>query len=187
VEFTANLRGAKYLMFGGVTTDRRATTSCDERDNPNGLRFCDSIGPFRSTVKASGAYTMKYDVQVSGSFSSIPAGGIGANYTVTAAVAGRPAGSVIGSVTGATSTTINLIEPGSMYLDRQNRFDLRLGKNFRFGNRKIQGFMDVFNVLNAGTITRVNETYAASGTNLWLTPQAIMEGRYVRFGTQMTF
>ncbi len=88
---------------------------------------------------------------------------------------------------GTTSTVINLIEPGSLFLDRQNRLDLRVGKTFRFGQRKIQGFMDVFNVANAGTITRVNETYAASGTNLWLTPQAVMEARYARFGVQMTF
>src|SRR5262249_43963700 len=48
VEFTANARGAKYLLFGGVTTDRRASTSCDgdnvfngntARDNPNSARF----------------------------------------------------------------------------------------------------------------------------------------------------
>ena len=47
--------------------------------------------------------------------------------------------------------------------------------------------MDIFNVFNAGTVVRVNETYAASGTNLWLTPTGILEGRYVRFGVQMSF
>ncbi len=43
VEISANARFSKALFFGGVTTDRRATTGCDERDNPNGLRFCDAI------------------------------------------------------------------------------------------------------------------------------------------------
>ena len=28
---------------------------CDERDNPNSLRFCDAIPPFRTTVQAVGA------------------------------------------------------------------------------------------------------------------------------------
>ena len=200
VEFTVNARGAKYLVFGGITTDRRTSTSCDgdnsattARDNPNGLRFCDSTlpaagvglaGVFRTTVKASAAYTFPYDIQVSGSFSSIPGPNVSANYTVTSAIAGRP---IIGSTAGAASTVINLVEPSTMFLDRQNRLDLRLGKTFRVDRYKMQGFMDVFNVFNKGTVIRVNETYAASGTNLWLTPTGILDGRYVRFGLQMSF
>jgi len=184
VEFTANARGAKYLLFGGVTTDRRASATCDERDNPNSARFCDSFPPFRTTVKVSGAYTFPYDVQVSGSFASIPGPGVSANYTVTSAIANRP---IIGSTAGAASTVINLVESGTLFLDYQKRLDLRLGKTFRMDRYKIQGFADVFNVFNAGTVVRVNETFAASGTNQWLTPTGILEGRYVRFGLQMSF
>jgi hypothetical protein len=40
----------------------------------------------------------------------------------------------------------------------------------------------MFNVLNAGTVIRVNETYGSNpATNAWMTPTAIVEGRYVRF------
>jgi hypothetical protein len=204
VEFTVNARGTKYLLFGGVTTDRRTSSSCDgdsvtngdpvgsARDNPNRLRFCESnlagsgqpANVFRTTVKASGAYTLPYDVQVSGSFSAIPGAGVSANYQVTSAIAGR---TIIGTTTGAASTTINLIEPGSLFLDTQKRLDMRLGKTFRVERYRIQGFMDIFNVLNAGTVIRVNETYATSGANQWLTPTGILEARYVRFGMQMTF
>jgi hypothetical protein len=179
-----NARGAKYLVFGGVTTDRRASATCDERDNPNSARFCDSFPPFRTTVKVSGAYSFPGDVQVSGSFASIPGPGVSANYTVTSAIAGRP---IIGSTAGAASTVVNLVESGSLFLDYQNRLDLRLGKTFRVDRYKIQGFADIFNVLNKGTVIRVNETFAASGTNQWLTPTGILDGRYVRFGLQMSF
>jgi len=184
VEFTVNARGAKYLLFGGVTTDRRASLTCDERDNPNSARFCDSVPPFRTAVKASGAYTFPYDVQVSGSYSAIPAGNIAANYTVTNAVAGRP---IIGSTAGAASTVINLVEPGTLFLETPRRLDLRLGKTFRVDRYRIQGFMDIFNVFNNGTVTSVNQTYAATGTNLWKTPTGIVDARYARFGFQMNF
>jgi hypothetical protein len=193
VEFTVNARGDKYLLFGGITTDRRASTSCDgdtqtngnsARDNPNSLRFCDAIPPFRTTVKASAAFTLPYDIQVSGSFASIPAGSISANYTITSAIAGR---SIIGSPSGTSSTIVNLVQPNTMFLDTQNRADLRIARTFKYGQRRIQAFVDVFNVLNAGTVTSVNQTYATSGTNLWLTPTGVIEPRYAQFGMQLTF
>jgi hypothetical protein len=206
-EVTANLRRDRFILFGGVTTDRLVSSNCDgststqdvgtrgasARDNPNSLRFCDvtlatsgqAAGVFRTTVKASAAYSFPYDVQVSGSFSSIPGPGIRADYTVTSAIAGR---TIIGSTTGTASTVVNLVQPNSLFLDYQNRLDLRVGKTFRFGQTKIQGFADIFNVLNAGTVLTVNQTYGAvAASNAWLTPTTIMDGRYVRFGMQLNF
>jgi hypothetical protein len=205
-EVTANLRREKFLLFGGVTTDRLVTSNCDgsttldvgvrgasARDNPNSLRFCDvtlagsgqPAGVFRTTVKASAAYSFPYDIQLSGSFASIPGPGIRADYTVTSAIAGR---AIIGSTTGTASTVVNLVQPNSLFLDYQNRLDLRVGKTFRFNGRRIQGFVDLFNVLNAGTVLSVNQTYGAvAATNAWFTPTSIMDGRFLRFGMQMNF
>jgi hypothetical protein len=184
VELSANMRKDKLLLFGGITTDRRATTSCDERDNPNSSRFCDSTPPFRTTYKLSAAYQLPWEFQFSGSFIATPGPSVSANYTVTAAVAGRP---IVGSTAGGTTISVNLAEPNTVFLDYKKQLDLRLGRNFRFGTRRIQAFADIFNALNAGTVLRVNETYAATGTNAWLTPLTIMDGRYVRFGIQMSF
>ena len=64
---SANARFGKGLLFGGVTTERTATADCDgqvsatgntARDNPNALRFCDNVRPFRTLVKGSASYTM---------------------------------------------------------------------------------------------------------------------------------
>ncbi|HEX3644263.1 MAG TPA: carboxypeptidase-like regulatory domain-containing protein [Vicinamibacterales bacterium] len=206
-EVSANIRRDKFLLFGGLTTDRLITSSCDgstgtqdlsargssARDNPNSLRFCDvnlatsgqPAGVFKTTVKASAAYSFPYDIQLSGSFSSIPGPGIRADYTVTSAIAGRP---IIGSTTGVASTIVNLVEPNSLFLPYQNRLDMRIGKTFKLDRAKIQGFADVFNVLNAGTVMAVNQTYGAvAATNGWMTPTQIMQGRFVRFGMQMNF
>jgi carboxypeptidase family protein len=201
-ELTGNMRRDKFIVFGGVTIDRLITNNCDGssatdgtsgRDNPNGLRFCDSVratagqpaGIYRTTVKASAAYSFPYDVQLSGSFSAIPGPAVAANYTVTSAIAGRP---IIGNPNGAASYVVNLVQPNTVFLDYQNRLDLRVGKMFRFGQTKIQGFADIFNVFNAGTALTVNQTYGAvAATNAWLTPTTIMDGRYVRFGMQLNF
>jgi hypothetical protein len=200
-EVTGNIRRDKFILFGGVTTDRLTSTSCDgsgsttggsARDNPNALRFCDEVlattgqpaGVYRTTLKLSAAYTLPYDVQISGAFGAIPGPPVAANLTVTSAIAGR---TIVGNTAGANSTIVNLVEPNSIFLDYQNRLDLRIGKTFRFSNNRIQGFADIFNVLNAGTVMTVNQTYAASGANAWLTPTTIMQGRYVRFGLQMNF
>ena len=187
-EVSANMRRNKLLLFGGITTDRKATTECDgsttasttARDNPNGLRFCDSVPPFRTAVKLSGAYQLPWEFQLSGSFLATPGPSVAANYSVTAAIAGR---AIIGSTAGGTSINVNLVEPNTVFLDYKKQLDMRLARNFRVDRYKIQGFMDVFNVLNAGTVLRVNETYGTA----WLTPTAIMDGRYARFGVQMSF
>jgi hypothetical protein len=190
VEFTANVRRDRFIVFGGITTDKRTTITCDgdtgastARDTPNGARFCDAVPPFRTTVKASAAYSFPYDINVSGSYTTIPGPSVNANYTVNAAVAGRP---VQGSPT-ANSIVVNLIQPGTVFLDYQNRLDLRLGKTFKLDRTKIQGFMDVFNVFNVGTALSVNQTYAAAGVNGWMNPTTIMDGRYLRFGLQVNF
>jgi hypothetical protein len=185
VEVSANARFSKALFFGGVTTERRATESCDERDNPNGLRFCDSIPPFRTTVKLSGAYQLPYEFQLSGTFLATPGPDIDANYTVTAAIAGRP---IIGSTAGGTTISVNLVEPNALFLDYRKTLDVRLARNFRFNNTRIQPFADIFNVMNWGTVTSVNETFGANpATNAWLAPLRIQDGRYVRLGVQMSF
>jgi outer membrane receptor protein involved in Fe transport len=193
IELSANLRREKLLLFGGVNTERRAVIDCDgtttanttPRDNPNGLRWCDSVPPFRTTLKLSGAYQFPWDVQLSGTFMAIPGPSVNANYTVTSAIAGRP---IIGTTAGGNTMSVNLVESNTMFLDYQKKIDLRVAKSFRVDRYRIQGFADIFNVLNAGTVTRVNETYSSNpATNVWLTPTLLMEARYLRFGLQMSF
>jgi hypothetical protein len=193
-EVSANARLEKLLFFGGITTDRRLSTECDgatsttgatARDNPNNLRFCDSVPPFRTTVKLSGAYQLPYEFQLSGTFMAVPGPDVDANYTVTAALAGRP---IIGATSGATTITVNIAEPNTVFLDYRKTLDMRIARNFRFNTVRVQPFADIFNVMNWGTVTRVNETFGANpATNAWMTPQAIQDGRYVRFGVQMSF
>ena len=67
---------------------------------------------------------------MSGSFLATPGPSVNANYTVTAAVAGRP---IVGSTAGATTIPVNLVEPNTVFLDYRKQLDLRIAQNFRFG------------------------------------------------------
>jgi hypothetical protein len=148
------------------------------------LRFCDNVPPFRTVLKGSAAYTLPYDVQLSGSFKAVPGTDVDANYSVTSAIAGR---TIYGSVARAATISVNLVEPNTLFLPYQNQLDARVGKSFRLGRFQAQGFVDIFNVLNAGTVTNVNETYSTAANNAWMNPTAILTGRTVRFGTQWEF
>jgi len=122
---------------------------------------------------------------VSGSFSSIPGTSVRADYTVNAGIAGRP---IVGGISGASTISVNLIEPNTLFLPYRNQLDARVGKTFRFGKFQAQGFVDMFNALNAGTITAVSTTYGAvPATRTWMNPTEILTGRTVRFGTQWEF
>ena len=46
--------------------------------------------------------------------------------------------------------------------------------------------LDIYNLLNAGTVTTVNTTFGAvPATRVWNNPQTIQGSRYVRFGAQI--
>ena len=80
------------------------------------------------------------------------------------------------------------IEPGTMFTDYLNTLDLRLARTFTIGKTRLQGLLDIYNLLNAGTVTTVNTTFGAvAATRVWNNPLTIQTSRYVRFGAQFTF
>jgi len=89
---------------------------------------------------------------------------------------------VIPSLT-QTSVTVPLIKPGTKYLPRWNQVDVRLAKKFQLANVKLQGQLDIFNILNASSILNVTETYGPSLDR----PTAILQGRLLAAGLQMSF
>jgi hypothetical protein len=186
VDVNVNARiGQTAFLLGGITHERLVSTTCDQRDNPNSLRFCDSAGPYRTLFKVAGAYELPYAIQVSGSFISRPGISVSANYVVTSALAGRP---IVGSTAGAAQISVNLIEPGTMFTDYLNTLDFRLARTFRAGRYRMQGLVDIYNLLNAGTVTTVNTNFGAvAATRVWNNPLTIQTSRYVRFGAQFTF
>jgi hypothetical protein len=169
------------FVFGGVTTERTNVNNCDPTNiNPDTLRFCDQHAPFRTLVKGSAGVTIPWQIQLSGSMSAIPGSDIQANFTYNGAFAGV-------TLAAPNSRTINLVEPNTMFLDYQTQVDGRVARSFRIGRaRRLQTYMDFFNLLNASTVVSVNTTYALTN-NQWLKPLVVMQGRRLQFGARFDF
>jgi len=104
---------------------------------------------------------------------------ITANYTITNAQALG-----LGRTLSGGSATVPLIAPGTMFGDRMNQVDLRVGKNFRLrGGVRIRALVDFANVLNANAVLVLNTTYGAN----WLRPTYVLPGRLIKPNVQIDF
>jgi len=183
-------RFAKGMRLGGgVDTGRTVTDNCFVVDSPQ-LLNCHLVTPFngQTQIKLNGSYPLPYDFVVSGVLLSLS----GANITASATVGNDAIMSSLGRNLAACGTrtpcsanaTVPLIEPGTQFEGRINRFDLRLSKIVRLTPRiRLQANMDAYNVLNASAIALVNNTYGSQ----WRQPTSILEGRLLQFGGQLNF
>jgi hypothetical protein len=191
VDLTMNARMSKLLLQGGVSTGKTLLDDCQIREdvpetaatNP----FCRTETPFLTQVKLLGSYTLPWDVQIAGTFQSIPGPQITASGTYTRAQLIPE----LGRNLSVASVTVPLVQPGTMYGDRLNQIDIRFTKVFRSGERRVQVMADVYNLMNGNTITSSSNNYgattgAATGS-AWLVPQAILPGRIAKFGLQLQF
>jgi hypothetical protein len=205
VEVTANARMRNGLTFqGGTSTGREVDDQCAPRQNytrPSGFTFtrdprnCKTVEPFRTSFRGSAAYTVpKVDVLVSGIARVSPSPGINANYNVPNTVIRDQIGHL---PTGGTSTgfqTINLLDANQLYAERrQYQFDMRFAKVLRFGGRRADIGIDLYNIFNVNTPVTYDGTYdftPAAGLGPggeWLRPTTIVQPRFARFNVTVNF
>jgi hypothetical protein len=191
---TARPRSGLVLQ-GGFNTAKTSTDYCDVRraipeytvllgaspTNP----WCDTSTGFVTRVTALGSYTVpKIDVQVAGTMRSDQGADLAANWAApsTATVGlNRPFAGVAGN-----TITVNLIEPGTLYGDRVNQFDLRFAKILRFGRTRTNVGFDVYNVTNAAPVLTYNQTFVLNN-DAWLRPNSVLQARFVKFSAQIDF
>jgi hypothetical protein len=98
-----------------------------------------------------------------------------------------PAGQLVFPAGGATLTssslTVPLVAPGTEFLPRLRQLDLSLAKWFRVRSTRIEGQVDIFNVLNANTEVSYRSTNF--GLSSYLQPSSVLQGRMVRLGAQL--
>jgi hypothetical protein len=147
--------------------------------------YCRIEEPYRTDFRGLASYLVpKVDVQLAATWASIPGDSLRADFTLrpqeqaaVAAQIGRP-------LTGAFNT-VNLIAPATMWGARSNNIDLRIGKLFRFGTTRSLVAVDVFNLLNADTVTNYNLGFIPGGS--WLTPTTVTPARYAKIAVQVDF
>jgi hypothetical protein len=206
VDVTVDARPSSRLFFsGGVSAGKTRTDVCNVvRGHPEAFTgsviagivtqvttlttrystdYCHLETPFQGQVKFLGAYTLPGDFRLSGTWQTYPGPIILANAVFTnaqiAPSLGRP-------LTGASTATISIVEPGTMYGDGRQQLDFRISKIFRVGRMSVEPQFDLYNALNENAVTTVNTIYGITGAT-WQVPLAILPARLAKFGVQMTF
>jgi len=176
----------EMLTFGsvnaaGLTTQTPGTSIAQQ--------FCHEVEPWLTTFKAFEAYTVpNVDVQIAATFRSVPGisgggnginSGLAANFAATGAYLaansnlGRPLAG------GAANVTLNIVDPASVYLERDNELDLRFGKVVRYRGLRGTISLDLFNALNRSTVLAANAAYALAN-NVWQAPTTITNPRLLK-------
>jgi hypothetical protein len=193
--FTARVRGGN--IFGGTSIGKQITNYCQVED-PNSLRFCDQSKldiPYLTQFKLTGTYPLVYGVSVSGTWQGYPGVPTGTarqdgEYTVAQNRVPDPSLNINYNVTRTqipnltvASITVPLLTPGQKYLDRWNQIDIRFSKRFEYRKLRFSGQLDIFNLLNSNSILGTVENYGSTLDR----PTAILQGRLIAAGLQMTF
>jgi len=175
------------ILAGGTAGSHQ--NNCFVVDSPQQLYNCDIRVPFQSRVKFSASYLLPYDVQLATVVQSSPGPTYNATVTYTTAqiqpTLGRP-------LSGGTATVnVNVVPPFSQFGDRLNQVDLRGGKIFRIGRKRIQANVDLYNLFNASSVVNFNSTYGTFGSAtagaVFRQPTQILDGRLVKFSFQLDF
>lgn len=187
------------LLQGGLSAGKTVTDTCGVvTSNPQivanssisgnsgpslSTQFCHVETPFLSQVKLLGAYSLPWNVQVSGTLQNLAGPMITATTVYTSAQVAPSLGRPLAS---AATVAVNVIKPGTLYGERMNQLDLRFSKIFTFGRNRIEGMFDVYNALNNNAVVALNNVYGTNGST-WQVPQRILPARLIKLGVQMNF
>jgi hypothetical protein len=172
-------------LLGGWTMERLTSVTCDT-ENPNGFRYCDQTGelfqelgsvptlPFRHEYKLAVVQPLPWQFEGGLSFLSYPGELLAVNWAV-------PAELFPGGRTAAV--TVQLVPPGSKYLERWNQLDLNVKRMFRVGRYEMRPSFDIYNVLNSSVVlTELQQFGPTLGQ-----PTSILQGRFMKLGLMFKF
>jgi hypothetical protein len=186
-----------FFIQGGVSTGRTITDNCNivaqapELLTVAGVltpkEFCHFNSGFVPQYKALASYTLPYGVRISGTFQSVAGPQIAAN-TIYSNTNPNPAFNRVTATTLArpftlAQATINLINPGTLYGDRLNQFDLRFTKIVGVGYGRVDLNVDLYNAFNSDAILTQLNTFGP----VWGLPLSVIQPRFVKFSARWDF
>ena len=180
--------GFGLTLQGGLNSGKTVTDNCEIRaalpeiaaNDP----YCRNDPGLVTRVTGLTAYTIpKLDVLLSGTFRSDQGTPLAANYVVTSAEAARTLGRPLSG--NVPSVIVNLVEPGEVWGDRTNVFDLRVAKILRFGRTRANIGVDVYNLLDSSAVLTYNQAYNPTGT--WLVPTTVVSARFAKISASIDF
>jgi hypothetical protein len=207
--------GGGKLLAGGVSFGRTVIDNCALATRPDltggagnavtasaprGSGYCRVVQPWSSSaqIKVQGVYPLPWwGVQMSGTLQNINTFDVSAtrSYANSEIIPslGRNLGSCRGAAVCNGTASVSLIPATTFYGPRLTQLDLRFTKSIKLGRARLQGNIDAYNVLNAGTAVQVNTTYGngtipgdgTGGTNAWQKPLTIVGPRLFKFGGQL--
>jgi hypothetical protein len=206
-DFSATARLANGLTVqGGTSTGRAVRNNCDvtaalpELLGTARVDSCDVTEKWTTSFRGLASYTVpKIGVLISSSMRSIetaPGGGVAtnglslaANYVVPNTVIAQSLGRLPANALATGTTTVNLLNPGRLYtLQRISLLDMRFAKILRFGGRRADVGIDLYNLFNSNVTTSYQQTYEyRTNGAAWLTPTAIAAPRLARFHVTFNF
>ena len=202
VDASVNARLKKLTVNGGwnignavqagTTAGGSASASlnnCFVVNSPQQLFNCKVDVPMQNRVKFSASYLLPGNVQIASVVQSNPGANYSANVTYTNAQIQPSLGRALSG--GAASVTLNVAPPNSLFGDRVNQVDVRVGKILKFGARKLQLNADLYNAFNVSSAVIYNSTYGTFGSatagSVFKQPTQILDGRLAKFSVQFDF
>jgi hypothetical protein len=122
-------------------------------------------------------------LQLSATWQSKPGPMLSANYAVPSAVAAESLGRPLSG--NAPNVTVNLVAPGTLFGERINQLDLRVGRRFEYGGIRMNVAADVYNALNSSAALAYNNTFVPGGS--WPAPLMILTPRLLRLTAEIDF
>jgi hypothetical protein len=210
VDFSINARLQNgVLLSGGVSTGRDAVDACElTAQIPEmllgGLTLpgysggaglgnvwlspdnCKVVEKFQTQAKFLGIYTLpKVGVQVSGTYQNVPGPVLAASFVASNALVSPSLGRNLSG--NASNTTVNIIDPASVYGDRINQLDLRFSKSIRAGRTRTAINVDIANALNSDAIVNEGFGYNPANAAAWRRATELLSARFIKFGVNFDF
>lgn len=210
VDVNATARVASRLTLQiGTTTGRGRRNTCALWEARPQFAFtgttaqrldaCDVTEPWLTSLRGLASYSIpKIDVLASATIRSTRTTAsenasngtsLNGNYQIPNTVVQTLLGRLPAGATAAQTTTVNLLAPSELYpLERRTEVDIRLAKILRFGGRRLDVGVDLYNLFNWNTATAYEQTFLYSNNGAtWLQPTAILNPRLARFNATLTF